>query len=118
MLHLEPNELVSIYALKQNFDTVEQILPSLDESTIQAIWVLRYCRYKLIQAELQDVSIQTYDIAQVLARAQIPDAICQVADSAIAQHAHDVECFTITFLEELELRFIGLDLMAQMARDS
>ena len=111
------DQLEAIYVHENTLAIVKQLLPSLSKPTVQAIQVLRYCRLQLLESGMMDRQISTLSIASDLADAGIPEHTCLTIENAILPYLEDLDYINSSFLENLELKLIGIELLSKPTQD-
>ncbi len=108
-------DLSDIYSDVSNLQAVDMSLPLISEDTAKAVYVLRYARIKLLHAGHFHESIPVMSFVEVLSGAGVPFGVAQLLEAAIAPMLEDLHTIDAVFLENMELKLIGEELLANMA---
>ena len=110
-------DLELIYTYSNRLSIIEDLLPLLDQSIVQAIEILRYCRFQLLQAGMSDHQIPVYDIANELSIAGIPTLTSEIIETAMLPYIDNLEYINSEYMENLEMTIIGNEIIKQQKEE-
>ena len=105
--------LESTYPHEYRLEMAEELLPLVGVKTHNAIEILRYCRFQRLQSNMADTQISVLTIAPELINAGISESVSDSIEKALMHYIGDLEYIDFLFLEKLELKILGLDMLTQ-----
>lgn len=100
------------YSDRLVYDTVEDVLPKLSEGTASAIFIFRYLRHLIYEADLAHVDIYVCDLASTLEeKSCVPLNIGLEIQNIFVNNIENTPYINFEVLENLELNFIKKDMI-------